>query len=327
MGQRMKALAVFSPEQAETAKLLLAAQVAWMMGRKFEEGDWIKVYCRAKGIPEGGWSNLHIDVSYQGLGVEIKMLRVTGQLRENTIKSVCGTTLMHPAATRSIRIHGARASAKSVMQDVLRQYGELISQRTEFVGRESGERKPDMRNGWLLWEDSLSECLYFEEPMVTPDAGKFFAEWNETPARGARKSSRSLWIYERRTNKKRYSVTTSAGIKIQPYFDVPAPNDPNLYYFRVQGEPLSDGTVRMWVTYSTAQALEFRVGSLSRDMLDAAIRNVVAVAPSITQVTDVGQDVAVPVVVSGTSYEALRKLWAAVSDEHRMQLLLKSLQP
>ena len=44
-----------------------------MMGRKFEEGDWADVYCTAKNIPNRGWSNLNIDVIYNGLGVEHKM--------------------------------------------------------------------------------------------------------------------------------------------------------------------------------------------------------------------------------------------------------------
>ena len=41
-----------------------------MMGRKLEEGDWAEVYCRAKGLPNQGWSNLNIDVMHEGLGVE-----------------------------------------------------------------------------------------------------------------------------------------------------------------------------------------------------------------------------------------------------------------
>ena len=49
-----------------------------MMGRKFEEGDWAAVYCTAKNIPNRGWSNLNIDVIYNGLGVEHKMLRPNG---------------------------------------------------------------------------------------------------------------------------------------------------------------------------------------------------------------------------------------------------------
>ena len=79
-------------------------------------------------------------------------------------------------------------------------------------------------------------------------------EWNITPARGVRKASKSLWIYDSSTRQKRYSVTTSAGIKIQPYFDVPPPSDENLYYFRVQSEPLDSDTTLLWVASSTALA-------------------------------------------------------------------------
>lgn len=96
-------LAVFTEEEYSRAKVFLATQVAHMMGRKLEEDDWNKVYCAAKGIPHSGWSNLNIDVNHKGLGVEQKLLRVSG-LRGRPIKSACGTTMMHPAATRSIRI-------------------------------------------------------------------------------------------------------------------------------------------------------------------------------------------------------------------------------
>lgn len=126
----MNALAVFTEEEKKRAKILLAAKVASMMGRKIEEGDWSDVYCKAKDIPENGWSNLHIDVNHNGLGVEFKMLRI-GQLRGQSIKSVCGTTRMHPAATRSIRIEDTSLPANDVMVDVLSQYSALIDERTE----------------------------------------------------------------------------------------------------------------------------------------------------------------------------------------------------
>ena len=92
-------LKAFSKNEYKKAKIYLATQVAHMMGRKLEEDDWNKVYCMAKGIPYTGWSNLNIDVIHQGLGLEQKILRVSG-LRGRAIKSVCGTTMMHPAATR-----------------------------------------------------------------------------------------------------------------------------------------------------------------------------------------------------------------------------------
>lgn len=53
-------LSAFNAEEKEKAHLYLATHVAEMMGRKFEEGDWAKVYCAAKGIPLGTWSNLSI---------------------------------------------------------------------------------------------------------------------------------------------------------------------------------------------------------------------------------------------------------------------------
>jgi hypothetical protein len=321
----MITLPVFSIEEAKRAKIFLATRVTAMMGRKLEEGDWSTVYCRAKEIPEGGWSNLHIDVNYRGLGVEHKLLRCS-QLNGRPIKLVCGTTLMHPAATRSIRIDDARAPANDVMQDVFRQYAELIEDRTQKVRALAGGITPDMRLGWLLWEDSLTEFLYFEERMLPPDPTKYYAEWNETAAKGARKPSRSLWIFDRTTNQKRYSVTTSAGIKIQPYFDVPAPSDPNLLYFRVQSEPVDDDTVQLWIAASTAFALKQHLGELTRETVSAAVLKLEQRGVHLISPPNSDDDLAVPVQISKSAFVALLTMWeGAVSDEHRAQLLLKEL--
>lgn len=320
----MPTLRAFTPEQAKRAKIILATQVASMMGRKLEEGDWSKVYCRAKDIPEAGWSNLHIDVNYNGFGLEMKLLRI-GDLNGKPLKSVCGTTLMHPAATRSIRIDDSNRPADVVMRDVFSQYAELIRQRSLRVQEVTPGVAPDMRTGWLIWEDSLTEFLYFEEPMLAPDEKRYFAEWNETPARGVRKSSKSLWIYDKETKQKRYSVTTSAGIKIQPYFDVPPPSDPNLYYFRVQGEPVGIDTVVLWIAASTAKALKDRLGSLDRDVVTKAVLDVLAKGAVPTAATNPDEDFAVPVPLSIEAHAQLMSAWEAVSDEHRAQLLLKAL--
>jgi hypothetical protein len=319
----MITLPVFSTEEAARAKVLLATRVAAMMGRKLEEGDWGNVYCKAKGIPEAGWSNLHIDVNYLGLGVEHKLLRCS-QLKGRPIKSVCGTTLMHPSATRSIRIDNTRAPAMPVMQDVFRQYAELIEARTQAVRALAKDNTIDMRVGWLLWEDNLTEFLYFEERMVPPNPTQYYAEWNETAAKGARKSSRSLWIFDRRTDQKRYSVTTSAGIKIQPYFDVPAPSDPNLLYFRVQSEPVDADTVQLWIAASTAFALKQQLGELTRETVSKAVLNLAETGAHQVSPANPEDDMAVPVLISKSAYDALIAMWAgAVSDEHRAQLLLK----
>jgi len=317
-------LSAFSPDQAKRAKLLLATQVATMMGRKLEEGDWSAVYCKAKGIPESGWSNLHIDINFEGLGVEHKLLRCPG-LNGRPLKSVCGTTLMHPAATRSIRIDDANASAQDVMHDVFEQYSALIDGRTEKVEEKANGNPTDMRTGWLLWEDSLSEFLYFEEAMTKPNPSEYYAEWNVTPARGARKASKSLWVFEKGSNKKRYSVTTSAGIKIQPYFDVPVPSDPNLFYFRVQSEPIDADTVLLWVSGATAVTLKNRIGELTKKNVSDVIERVSESYKEHPSVATTETEMAVPIPVSTTAHAKLVSTFDGVSDEHRVQIILKAL--
>lgn len=232
---------------------------------------------------------------------------------------------MHPAATRSIRIDDTTLPADDVMRDVFRQYGELIDLRTAAVKKAGDGKSADMRVGWLIWEDLLSEFLYFEERMTKPDAQKYRAQWNVTPARGARKASKSLWIYDKETGQKRYSVTTSAGIKIQPYFDVPAPNDPNLYYFRVQSEPVGDGTILMWVAHSTARALEENIGPLTLDNVSQAVMTIVERIEAEGPAATVEVELAEPIPISLTAHQRLVAAVEGVSDEHRAQLLLRAL--
>lgn len=319
----MKTLQVFNNDQVKKAKVLLAAQVASMMGRKLEEGDWTKVYCQAKEIPQQGWSNLHIDVIYNGLGLEIKMLRVKNA--GGSLKSVCGTTFMHPSATRSIRIGNIDANSNDVMCDVFNQYEDLIRQRTEKVKESSPDKDPDMRIGWLLWEDSLTEFLYFEEKMIAPNPNDYYADWHITPAKGVRKSSKNLWVFSKHTNQKRYSVTTSAGAKIQPYFDVPAPSDANLYYFRVQSEPVDDVTIQLWIRSNTAKELEKQIGSLDRDKVSSAASKVLSQSRSSLATVVAAHEPAVPVPICKDVHYRLINLWKPVSDEHLAQLLLSAL--
>lgn len=323
---RVDTLPAFTKDEADRAKILLATRVATMMGRKLEEGDWSSVYSAAKNIPDAGWSNLHIDINYNGLGVEHKLLRCA-QLNGRPLRSMCGTTLMHPAATRSIRIDDVHADANDVMQIVFRQYADLITLRTEAVKSRAGGRPVDMRVGWLLWENNLTEFMYFEERMTPPNPAMYRAEWNSTAARGARKESRSLWIYDRITGQKRYSVTTSAGIKIQPYFDVPDPSDKNLCFFRVQSEVMEDGTVLLWLAASTVRGLRHQLGGeLNVDTLSDAILRIADEGGRPAEIIDAETDHAVPVPITRKAYEALLTIWdAAVSDEHRGQLLLKAM--
>lgn len=317
-------LKAFTSAEYQLAKLYLATQVTTMMGRKLEEGDWSSVYCKAKGIPDGGWSNLNIDVNHKGLGLELKVLRISS-LIGRSLKTVCGNKLMHPSATRSIRIDDVNLDADSVMRSVFQQYAELIDLRTQKVRQLSGGVEPDMRTGWLIWEDNLSEFLYFEEKMVAPVAADYFATWNDTGPRGARKASRSLWIYDKKTEQKRYSITTSAGIKIQPYFDVPAPTDPNLYFFKVQGEKVDADTILLWVSYTTAAALEIKLGSLDKVTVSKAISELIknGIDPGVA--IDGAGDYAQSIPLEASVYHKLVATWEARSDEHRGQLILKAL--
>ena len=320
----MNILTALTIEEAGRAKLLLAAKVASMMGRKLEEGDWKEVYCKAKNIPDSGWSNLQIDVNYRGLGIELKMLRIP-QLGAKSIRDICGTPRMHPAATRSIRIDNVNLPADEVMKDVLTQYSDLIEEHTNQVRDASPDGSADMRFGWLLWEDRLREFLYFEEAMTKPDPANYSATWNETPPRGNRKPSKSLWIFDKQSGAKRYSVTTSAGIKIQPYFDVPPPGDPNLLYFRVQSEPLDDDTVVLWVSAATAERLKGLLGSTDRQVVSDAVSRASrsSVRDTLADAADAG--LAVPIQVSKEAFDILIEHWVAVSDEHRIQQLIEVL--
>jgi hypothetical protein len=320
--KRPRTLPAFDKKQKETAHLLLATHVAFMMGRKLEEADWSSVYCRAKNIPEQGWSNLNIDVMYKGLGVEHKMLGVPS---DKPIQSVCGTRLMHPAATRSIRISSTDADPNDVMKDVLTQYAEVIEQRRSKVKENAGGGKADLRTGWMLWQSSLREFLYFEEETLAPDPSQYVADWRESGG-GLRKASKNLWVYEKETGQKRYSITTAAGAKIQPYFDVPPPTDPNIYIFKVQGEEISPGVVRIWVAAPTARELQRVVGDLSRENLSLVITNAAAEqgdgeSPQISM-----KEEAVGLTMTIESYNLLLAMFpGAVSDEHMAQLLVTRL--
>lgn len=316
-------LEAFNAEEKKTAKILLATQVAMMMGRKFEEGDWSSVYCRTKGIPEQTWSNLHIDVMHEGLGVEQKMLCVRPK---RSLMEFAGTTQMHPSATRSIRIASTDVSPNDAMQDVLRQYKELIEHRTHKVEKTSKSNEADMRTGWLLWERSLTEFLYFEERMSAPDPEMFYAEWNERGAEGSRKGSKNLWIYEADTGKKRYSITTNAGAKIQPYFDVPPPNNENMFFFRVQGEDIGAGKILIWITSSTARELESILGALNPTVLsDAILRAALHFTQNQRDVVERSK-LAIPIEITKDAYDKLLATWGGVSDEHRAQLLVQALR-
>jgi hypothetical protein len=311
----------FTAIEAQRVHDLIAARVAFMMGRKFEEADWAEVYTTAKGIPIQGWSNLNIDVMYGGLGVEHKMVCYRSK---PSVGEACGSTLMHPAATRSIRVPSLDTDPNEAMADILNQYARLIQKRREMVQATSPASTADMRTGWLLWQENLREFLYFEEPMLAPIPDDYHAVWNSRPGNGNRKGSTNLWIYEKATGRKRYSVTTVAGAKIQPYFDVPTPDDPNLYIFTVQGELVSPRQVRVWVGQDTARELQRLLGDLEETTLTKAVLDLASnigdgPAPEYADTFP-----AISITIDTDAYLALHTIFPkCVSDHHLVQSLVR----
>ncbi|MGC1270000.1 MAG: hypothetical protein WA842_05310 [Croceibacterium sp.] len=167
----------------------------------------------------------------------------------------------------------------------------------------------------------MREFLYFEEAMVIPDPGNYIARWNVRPGGGSRIGSRNLWIYEESTGDKHFSVTTEAGAKIQPYFRVPGPNDPNLYHFVVQGEDAGNGLVRVWITHSTAGLLRQSLGSLDPSDIAKAIEEVRLEEEKREERSDIFGVLAVEVLIPAPSYEKLKQIFDGVSDEHNFKQL------
>jgi len=314
-------LSAFNITELLKAKILLTARVAYMMGRKLEEADWAHVYCKARGLDSLGWSNLNADITVAGLSLEHKMMRCS---ESEAIKKHCGTRMMHPALTRRISLPDI-ADPDEAMRIVIAQYQKVLDERHDKAAMISGDKPVELRSGWLLYDSSLTEFLYFEERTRNLNPKKHRAVWNEriTKGEGGRRGNRNLWIYDE-SDQKVWSVTGgSSGTKIQPYFKVPAANDKHLCYFRVQGEPLGAETVRVWVTESTAKNLRQILGELDMRSVTDAILNVSASDETLTAIEECEE--IRELVIGQNAYTALKEKFLGVSDEHCFQLLCKRL--
>lgn len=317
------ALPVFNAGEKKRVQMHLASTVAHMMGRKLEEDDWTAVYCAAKRIPRQAWSNLNVDVMYGALGVEQKMLCYRSK---PSLLEACGTRLMHPAATRSLRVRDLNGDPDVEMANIFAQYAELLEARRETVAARGGVHpaQVDLRTGWLLWQQSLREFLYFEEPMLAPEPEDFEAHWSEK-SDGKRKGSRNLWIYSKATGEKCYSLTTSAGVKLQPYFRVPGAMDPNIYHWTVIGDVIDNGDIRIWLTNRTAQSLQSLIGSLDREVVSSFILKSLdgRAAAMSTQISATDLEPAVTdIVLSPEAYSSATRVFTSTNDDHLMQLLI-----
>lgn len=318
---------VFTPAQQKAMQQLLAQLVHDMRGRPLEEGDWRRVYCDVKGIPDSGWSNLPFgDVNHEGLGVEQKQIKKPGKPT-----GFCGRSIMHPAATRSFRID-SRGDAEEQKVAVLTQYGELIRAfRRQVAEKAPAGKAPDLRSGWLLYQSSLGQFMYFEEALVEPDPAAFVAEWVEgRQTRGARKPSRNLWIHEKDARggkgRKRYSITTEAGAKIQPYVDIPALGTPGLYVFDVfDAEAEVDGERKaiVWALQDTivdlhAALREAGYGSLDEFLVDVDPNELLELQQDAKPTVE-------PIMISPRVYAKFRAL-GGKTDEERLERVIRFLR-
>lgn len=138
-------------------------------------------------------------------------------------------------------------------------------------------------------------------------------------------ASKNLWIYEKQTERKRYSITTTAGAKIQPYFDVPPQDDPNVYLFTVIGEQFNLGKIRVWLTPATAKELEQAVGSLDAEEISDAILRVVGTMPDDIRDAIAFEETGVSILLRADAYTALIEKFQGVSDEHCFRLFVEHL--
>lgn len=314
------ALPAFTNNERESLHALLAAKVAAMMRRKMEEADWTEVYCLAKGIPYAGWSNRRIDVAHDGVGVEHKMLAYYGK---KDISSACGETWMHPSSTRCIRLPAYSTPPDDAMRIVVAQYRKMIAGHAKDVRATKPKAAPDVRTGWLIWQSELRQFLYFEEQFKAPNPANLYAKWNKSRST----AGSSLWVYDRRTDKKVFSVTGSdAGAKWQPYFTIPGPRDPYLYMFSVIGEVIGTDVVRCWITKSTLEELRRLLGSVTTEKVSAAIRNTLSPLPVVEQGGPLVSEPAVPLRLSVRTYELLRSRLPGVNDDHCFQLLIQAIK-
>ena len=301
-----------------------------MGGRKVEEGDWDAIYRQALGLPPGKWSNINIDVVNGNVGIEQKLIR---RKSSTEIEASCGTSIMHPSLTRSFRIVADEGSDENeAMRSVFEQYASLVEQNKAYVRSVSkleNDAPIEMRSGWLLWQDSLRQFLYFEEPTKAPSPDDYVPRWHKTVAKPGRKASKSLWIFEKAPPyRKRYSITTDAGAKIQPYFDVPALGDPNLYTFTVIGEIINGNYIKAWITERTRRDLEKAIGSLESTHLSEAILQSVAGEVNHSELAEFMQseERAANVEITTKAYESLCAAFPVANDELRFRTLLVHLE-
>ena len=184
-----KSIIAFNSDEVVVTAAEVNKLAKTLQGRKLEEGDWTSLYCRVKGAPDSGWSNLPFrDYLHEGIGIEFKLLC------KKDPSTCIGKSLMHPAATRTISFDETEPAADA-MAKVFSQWGAAIDEFEERVRQTSANGEADIRWGILLWAPDHSEFLYFEERLEKPQTNDYEARWHDGNHRG--KPTRNLHIFEK----------------------------------------------------------------------------------------------------------------------------------
>ena len=242
-------LSVFSKKQLEQLKQEWVRAISKIGMTKLEEEHWTEVYCKVLGIKESGFSNLFgKDIEFQDRVIEMKCIKKEYPFPKR---------IMHPSLTRRVREWSTEDPPHVSMKTVIDGYNTLI--KDTFDEKEA-------RWGLLVYSPTLSHASYFEYPIRCLDLHSLTAEYHVSKQNNSRRGTTNLWIYQ--NNKKIMSVTSqNAGMKIQPYFNVPVSceNRYDLFMGDV-GIPLSQEYA--YFVNKIASELKMSPGELIKKSLD-----------------------------------------------------------
>lgn len=204
----IKPLPVFSADQFDHLVGLWIRKLSQISITKLEEEHWTDVYCTALGIPQTGFSNVFgNDTEFGDRVIEMKCIRHETPFAPARI--------MHPSLTRRVALWSKEDPVSVSLTRVIESYNNLIE--STFRGKEP-------RWGILVYSPCLTQASYFEYPIQVLDISKLKAEYRSRPASDRRRSTTNMWVYQ--DDIKIMSVTSpDAGMKIQPYFQIPSKSD------------------------------------------------------------------------------------------------------
>lgn len=220
---------------------------------KIREEHWISIYRAAHGVVGNRPTTKPMgDYYFQGKAIEFKVKGVSEPIK-------CQGEKLSHVITRVVEWNEKAAEEKSKI-DVLKQletHEDLLYSLAENSADEVSGIEPVARYGVLLYNPTLEEFLYSEQDIEKLNPASFYAE----------KHNGSLWIFERESKIKRFSITGHThGAKIQRYLDVPEVGKGS-YYFKVE----NDGSKPIWLSPETYNTLSTMAGTRTADEFITAL--------------------------------------------------------